>query len=193
MSKILENIERTFKPSESELIMIRDSFSKLLLKKGQLFLEEGQPCKRMGILEKGSMRLFYDSVSKEVCNDFYFENSVVGSIASFLSGQPSMVNIAAIQECELLVITKEKILELMPVCPPFARFIRFILQEQFIRAERRDAELLKLAPEERFLHLLEMHPKIFGRIPLYFIASYLNITPETLSRYRKKFTTDSAS
>jgi hypothetical protein len=71
--------------------------------------------------------------------------------------------------------------------PSIARLFEFILQEHLIRAEKREASLLKFSPEDRFKYLLEDHPKIFKRVPLHYVAGYLNITPETLSRYRSKF------
>lgn len=187
MYRILENIQRTFRPTDQELNQIADAFKMLQIKRSGYFLEEGQVSTKMGFLERGSMRLFYDSTIKEVCNDFFFENSIVGSLASFLTGAPSIVNIAALEDCEILTIGKEDVFQLMKVCKPFSNLVNFVVQEQFVRAEKREAELLKFQPEERYLHLLEIHPKIFNRIPLYYIASYLNITPETLSRYRKKF------
>lgn len=186
MKRVILNIQQVFNPSKEELEAFRKSLKVVYLNKYDFFLREGEVCKSMAFLERGSMRLFYDAEDREVCNDFYFENSVVGSFASFLSETPSIVNIAAVEDCELLVVSREKTMDLIRQYPSLKRLANVVVEEHLIRSERREAELLKYPPEERFRLLLEVHPKIFSRIPLYFVASYLNITPETLSRYRKK-------
>jgi CRP-like cAMP-binding protein len=81
----------------------------------------------------------------------------------------------------------DDVIRLTEIFPALQRLYQIILQEQLIRAERREAALLRNSPEERFRNLLEEHPKIFKRIPLRYVAGYLGITPETLSRYRAKF------
>jgi len=189
MKRIFFNIQKTFNTSNEEQQAIIDAAHIKHLAKNELFLREGDVCKSIGLIEKGSMRLYYDSNEKEACNDFFFENSVVGSFASFLSGMPSIVSIAAIEASELILFEKNDLFELIQKYPVMKQLADFILQEQFIRAERREEALLKFSPENRFKSLLEEHPKIFKRIPLHYVASYLNITPETLSRYRSRFLT----
>jgi len=186
MKRVIRNIQKIFHPSEEELDAVVQSLKVVHLNKNDFFLREGEVCRSMAFLEQGSMRLFYDAEDREVCNDFYFENSIVGSFASFLSETPSIVNIAAIEDCELLVFSRESAMDLIRQYPSLKRLANVVIEEHLIRAERREAELLKYPPEDRYRLLLEIHPKIFSRIPLYFVASYLNITPETLSRYRKK-------
>jgi CRP/FNR family transcriptional regulator, anaerobic regulatory protein len=186
MKRVIRNIQKIFNPSEEELDAFRKSLKVVHLNKNDFFLREGEVCQSMAFLEQGSMRLFYDAEDREVCNDFYFENSIVGSFASFLSETPSIVNIAAIEDCELLVFSRESTMDLIHQYPSLKRLANVVIEEHLIRTERREAELLKYPPEDRYRLLLEIHPKIFSRIPLYFVASYLNITPETLSRYRKK-------
>lgn len=187
MRKILFNIQRVFRASEEELQALESVMQVVQLDKNEFLLKEGEVCRSIGFLESGSMRLFYESSDKEVCNDFFFENSLIGSVASFLSETPSIVNIAAIEPCELLLWNQADAMELVAKYPALKKLAEVIVQEQFIRAERREADLLRNSPEERFKKLLEVHPKIFKRIPLRYVASYLAITPETLSRYRTRF------
>jgi CRP-like cAMP-binding protein len=187
MKQVLFNIQRVFHTSEEELKAIERVMQVTVLEKNQFLLKENEVCDKVGFIEHGSMRLFYESPDKEVCNDFFFENSLVGSVASFLTQTPSIVNIAAIEKCELLLFYIADVMELIQRFPSLKILANIILQEQLIRAERREASLLRDTPEERFKNLLEEHPKIFKRIPLRYVASYLGITPETLSRYRAKF------
>lgn len=187
MKHVLFNIQRVFHTSEEEMNAIENAMQVTFLEKNQFLLKENEVCRRIGFIERGSMRLFYETPDKEVCNDFFFENSLVGSIASFLTQTPSLVNIAAVEKCELLLFDYFDVLELTRKFPALNTLARVILQEQLIRTEKREASLLKDPPEQRFNKLLEEHPKIFKRIPLRYVAGYLGITPETLSRYRAKF------
>ncbi|WP_167619651.1 Crp/Fnr family transcriptional regulator [Maribellus sediminis] len=187
MKKIFYNIQKTFPLGDEAFEKLRSSATAIHLKKNDFFLREGETCSSMGFLEKGSMRLFYSSPDKEACNDFFFENSVIGSLASFMAQTPSIVNIVAIEECEVISFRHSDVFDLIHHYPSIRKLTDFILSEHLIRAEKREEVLLKLSPENRFKKLLEEHPKIFKRIPLHFVASYLNITPETLSRYRSRF------
>lgn len=187
MKRIFFNIQRTFNTTAEEQEAIQNAVQIKHFEKNELFLREGEICTSIGFLEKGSMRLYYDSPEKEACNDFFFENSVIGSFASFLTEMPSIVSIAAIEDCEVILFEKKDLFELIQKFPSLKRLADFILQEHFIRAEKREEALLKYSHEKRFRNLLEEHPKIFKRVPLHYVASYLNITPETLSRYRTRF------
>jgi CRP-like cAMP-binding protein len=187
MKRIFFNIQKAFNTTDEEQKAIKNTAKIKYLAKNELFLREGEVCKSLGFIEKGSMRLYYDSPEKEACNDFFFENSVVGSFASFLTEMPSIVSIAAIEDCEIILFEKTDLFLLIQKYPSLKRMADFILQEHFIRTEKREEALLKFSPEKRFKNLLEEHPKIFKRVPLHYVASYLNITPETLSRYRTRF------
>lgn len=187
MKQLLFNIQRVFHTSDEEIKAIESVMKITFLEKNQFLLKENEVCSSIGFIERGSMRLFYESPEKEVCNDFFFENSLVGSVASFLTQTPSIVNIAAIEKCELLLFEYADVMELTRKFPALKTLAGIVLQEQLIRAEKREASLLRDTPEIRFKNLLQEHPKIFKRIPLRYVASYLGIAPETLSRYRAKF------
>jgi len=187
MKRVFFNIHKVFNTSDEEQEILQNTAQVKHYEKNDFFLYEGEVCDSIGFIEKGSMRLYYESPDKEACNDFFFENSVIGSFSSFLTEHPSIVNIVAIEDCEVILFQKKQILELIQKYPSLKNLTDFILQEQFIRSEKREEALLKYSPEFRFKKLLEEHPKIFKRVPLHYVASYLNITPETLSRYRTKF------
>ncbi len=158
-----------------------------LLAKNELFLKEGEVCTTIGFIEQGSARLFYIVDEREISKDFLFENAIIGSFASFFSQLPSSLNVAALEETHILEMDYRQVMYLYDHYPAWQKLGRIIAQDQFIRSERREASLLKDSPELRYLSLIEEHPKVFKRVPLHYIASYLGITPETLSRYRQKF------
>ncbi len=187
MKQVLFNIQRTFNLTEHELEALNNAMEIVTLDKNEAFLKEDEICNRVALIEKGCMRLFYGPSEKEKCNDFFFENSVVVSLASFLTGLPSAVAITAVETTQLLTFNRNIVFDLIKIYPNVRRFAELIVQEQLIRTENREASLLKDSPVERFKNLLEEHPKIFKRVPLHYVASYLNISPETLSRYRTNF------
>lgn len=187
MNQVLFNIQRAFGATRHEINALEKVIQEVSLEKNDFLLKEGEVCKTIALIESGSMRLFYNSHGKESCNDFFFENSVVLSFASFLSQLPSRVNIAAIEPCKLLIIQYADIFNLIRKYTHLKHFAELVLNEHLVKTEKREASLLSDAPIDRFKKLMEEHPKIFKRIPLHYVASYLSISPETLSRYRTKF------
>lgn len=187
LEKFLHNLEVLLRPAEEEKKALKSILKPKEILKNEYFLKEGEICKSIAFIEKGSMRVFYQVEDREVCKDFLFENSVIGSFASFFSQTPSALNIAAMENTLILEMHHDDVMALYDNFPSWQKLGRLIAQEHFIRTEKREASLLKDPPEVRYQNLIEEHPKVFKRIPLKFIASYLGITPETLSRYRTRF------
>lgn len=184
--RVLFNIERLINPSPDE----KDAFVNIVksstLQKNEFFLKEGEVCRSIAFIEKGSLRYYYQVEDKEISKDFAFENDVVGSFASFITQEPSLFYIEALEETTIVELMYGDVLSLYSRYPIWRNLGRLLVQDQYIRLEKREASLLKDPPEKRFSSLVEVHPKIFKRIPLQYIASYLGITRETLSRYRNK-------
>ena len=104
---------------------------------------------------------------------------------SFIKGQPSLYHIDALEDCELLLIEKDQWEKLFEKVPKFERFFRMLLQNAFISMQRRIAENMSLSAEERYTNFLQRYPQFEQRLPQRQIASFLGITPESLSRIRK--------
>ncbi|WP_339727637.1 Crp/Fnr family transcriptional regulator [Maribacter stanieri] len=151
------------------------------------FLKQGQICKEMAFIENGELRMFYiTEEGKEINVEFFFENNFVASYQSFLHQSKSKYYIQAISDCELITISNKSLQNAYSNSPYWQRFGRIIAEKVFILAEQRSEGFLFYDAQERYLNLLKNRPVVFEKIPLYHIASYLGIEPESLSRLRKK-------
>jgi CRP-like cAMP-binding protein len=156
------------------------------LKKKEHYLREGEICNKVGFINKGCVRMYFLVDGEEICKDLQFENAFTGSLASLMLRKPAFFNIAAIEDTVLLEIQYTDLMELYERYPCWQKFGRLAAEALFIRKELREASFLKDSPEERYAKLLTEQPMVIQRVPLHYIASYLGMKPETLSRIRKK-------
>lgn len=184
MHRVLFNIERIVRPTSEEKTAFEQIIHHRVIAKNELYVREGDVCKTIGFIEKGCGRLFYEIDGWEVSKEFLFENSLLGSFVGFFTQKPSNVNVATLEETQLLEMNYDDVMQLCRTYPVWQRFATLLLQDQLMRVERREASLLKEAPEDRYRRLLEEHPKVLNRIPAEFVASYLGITPDSLIRYQ---------
>jgi len=151
------------------------------------FLKEGQICDQMAFVGKGELRMFYiTKEGKEINVEFFFENDFVASYQSFIRQAKSKYYIQALSDCELVTISHSALQNAYANSPYWQKFGRIIAEKVFSLAEQRTEGFLFCNAEERYLNLLQNRPIFLEKIPLYHIASYLGIEPESLSRLRKK-------
>jgi CRP-like cAMP-binding protein len=117
------------------------------------------------------------------------ENEYLAQYDSFLTRTPSAGNIDALEDCELINLSYDDIQKLYESFPVFERFGRKVAEMLFIMISSQTNRLLTLSPEERYQQLQEEQSYILQRVPQYMIASYIGITPEHLSRLRKRLVT----
>ncbi len=173
--------------NEDELELLRPHLSTLRLKKGDLFAAEGKVATSVGLVLSGSLRHFYTRDGLERTTYFYFENHLVGAYISCITGQASRLSIEALTDCELAVFPYAALKDLFARSHAWERFGRKLAEYLAIGLEERMVTLLLLSPEERYRELLNGgKDKIIQRIPQYYIASYLGITPVSLSRIRNR-------
>lgn len=170
-----------------------DYFTSLLrtksLKKREMLLRNGEDCRDIYFINRGCLRYYYMVNGGEKTAQFFFEDSWYTDYESFLSGDPSENFVDAIEDTELLCLNRESLQKLYVLNPKFERFGRIAAEKAYLGIKYRTKKLTILTAEERYLELIRERPTIFNRIPQYYIASYLNIQPESLSRIRKKLAT----
>lgn len=154
--------------------------------KGSFFLSEGNISHEIGYINKGSFRIYYLLNEKEVNTNFFFEKEFVVDYKSFLLQRPSKYYIQALEDTELATFPRVELLNAYDTSHSWERFGRIIAEKLYVDATERGEEFLFLTGEQRYKNLLKDRPKIFERVPLYHIASYLGIERESLSRLRRK-------
>jgi CRP-like cAMP-binding protein len=152
--------------------------------KNDWLLREGQVCRHLYFLEKGALRGYYNLDGKEITHWFAFENDFVTSFHSFTTGQASVENIQLLENCTAWAISKEQLSNLFNEHPEIERLVRIAYEKYYIRLEERFVNAQFRTAKERYESLLEQSPHILERVALGFIASYLGISQETLSRIR---------
>ncbi|MCK6616898.1 MAG: Crp/Fnr family transcriptional regulator [Cyclobacteriaceae bacterium] len=158
------------------------------LKKGEYLLRAGQVCNHVSFINKGVFRVFNIVNDNEYTAYFAFENDYVTDYKSFLTRKPSFDNIVALEDAELIQLDYDSMQRLYETFPVWQKYGRLISEYVFIETAERTQSLLLKSPEERYLQMLKEHPQIPERIPLKYIASYIGVTPEALSRIRKRIT-----
>lgn len=151
-----------------------------------ILLKEGEIPRKVFFVKKGCLRASLNSRGKEITFQFFFENDVVASIESFRANRPSPFSIHSIEPSTLLVLQKEGFDILMRELPEFKDILFEIAIRRFSQYSRLFLSYLRNPPRQRYLELLNEEPHIIKRIPQHYIASYLGITPVSLSRIRKR-------
>ncbi|MDM8305842.1 Crp/Fnr family transcriptional regulator [Phocaeicola salanitronis] len=153
-------------------------------KKGEMILNEGEVCKCMRYVEKGMLRQYYFKHEKDMTEHISYEKGVVICLESYFRQEPTRLMIEALEPSVIWEIDKEQIDKLAVEHSVIGVLYRKILEDSLIESQIK-ADTLRFEPaHERYNKLLQIHPEILKRAPLVYIASLLQMTPETLSRVR---------
>lgn len=173
--------------SEEEWLLMEPYLTLRTISKGDFLIKEGSQGRELGFIISGQMRHYYTKNGDERTTYFYFENHFTGPYLSCISGKPSALSIQALADTNLIVFPYSALVHLFQTSHRWERFGRLLAEYLATGLEERMAGLLMQNPEERYLELLQGNKrKIIERIPQHFIANYLGITPESLSRIRKR-------
>ena len=173
---------------DSELAIVIPFFEHKKIGKKTILLHPGEISNEVYYIIKGCVRLFCEKDGAELSTYFFTENMFAGSYDSFIARRPSKVAIETLEECEVLVLTHQSQEKLYNVFPKMNEFIRKSIEARFVLLHDLFISYLLNSPEERYLQLLKERPELLKRIPQHQIASFLGITPVSLSRIRNRIT-----
>ena len=185
MASPLENFLNSYVSfNENELDDITEKFRLKKLKKNEMILAEGDVCKNLIFVKEGCLRLYYLANELEITVWFAFNNSSSIDILSFISGQPSKYYMQAIEESEILYLSKSQLVKFYATYPKMQEMMRKFWEDAILTLIERFTALQKDSAEQRYLHLLTKPPYL-QKIPQKYLASFIGVTPTSLSRIRK--------
>jgi len=176
--------------TEEEENFVKNYLSPKKLRKRQYLLQEGDVCKSIAFVEKGSMRSYLvDPDGQEHITAFALEGWTIGDLSSFHSEQPTTQSIDALEDCELVLISKSAHDELLRTMPKYETYIRLLITDAYVALQKRTLNMISMSLDDRYKAFIDIYPSITQRVPQHMIASYMGLSPETLSRIRNRINT----
>ncbi|SNC65386.1 cAMP-binding domain of CRP or a regulatory subunit of cAMP-dependent protein kinases [Hymenobacter gelipurpurascens] len=157
------------------------------LNKREHLLQTGEPCTHLAFVTQGCLRSYsLNTQGQEHTLQFAPEDWWVSDMYSLLTQQPSTMNIDALEDSQVLLLAQADMETIYAHFPVFERYFRLLMQSRFVALQERVNASLSQTASEKYQHFLRKYPGIAQRVPQHFIASYLGITPESLSRVRRQ-------
>lgn len=154
----------------------------ITLNRGEFLIRQGEIEKDIYFIHSGVIHAFYVSDHEEHTIRFGYKDSLMTSIPSFYNGEPSQLYIQAIRKTEVTAYSRESFFEELKHSDELMTFYLKSLENLSAQQMERELDLLTSSPYERIQRVLKRSPQVFQEIPSKYIASYLRMTPETLSR-----------
>jgi len=184
---LLSKTLATFNQAEIHAILAHTQVE--TFQKGQVVVTQGKHCHQCYLVVKGCLRQYQLVDGEEKTTGFFVEGEPAVMYSSYLNGQPSDYSLSCVEDCVLLSGTREQEKEMHQKHPTLAHLTFSLMLQDYQKAENYIALLNGYKPEDRYRMLLETQPKLVNRVPLHLLASFLGVTPESLSRIRKRIQT----
>jgi CRP-like cAMP-binding protein len=189
INSLLHSIQNLITLSQTERDIVTSLFKEKTYKKGDFFLSEGQICRQVGFVAKGLMRYYINHDGEEKTYAFSQENNYVCNYESFLPQNPSSKIIQALEDCDVLVISYDDLQIFYASVREGERFGRIAIEAVFIQMLQDVTSFYIETPELRYERFIKNHADLQQRISQYHIASYVGVKPQSLSRIRKRIST----
>lgn len=186
MTELEKYIQTNFGVGTDDLTKISAFFKPVTLNKGDFYLKAGKYSDRLGFVQSGIIREFIAVGDKDVTKWISTKGYFAVDIHSFYFRQPARWNIQALTDCELYVIDIADYQKIGQLIPRWTELEKLFIAKCFAVLENRVLQHISLSAEERYTQFFNFNKELFNQVPLQFIASMLGMTPETLSRLRKK-------
>jgi CRP-like cAMP-binding protein len=190
INSLLDTIKSIIPLSATENDIVVSLFKEKTYMKGELFLAEGQICKQVGFVTKGLLRYYINHDGEDKTYDFAQENNFVCNYESFIPRKPSTKNIQALENCQILQISYDDLQLFYQSINHAERFGRIVIEQVFIQTLKDLSSFYTDTPELRYENILRKHPDLLQRMSQYHIASYVGVKPQSLSRIRKRISTE---
>lgn len=185
-SFVINTIEYLARISEEDKAIYKEYFQEKHYKKGEFFLQEGQVCKHMGLIESGLMRSYINQDGREKTFAFVSAKGFLCNYESFISQSPSSRAVQALEDTIVHVASFEDFEYIYKHTQSGERIGRLVLGMVFIKLERELTSFYTDTPEQRYQKFIEEYPTLQQRISQYHIASFVGVKPPSLSRIRKR-------
>ncbi|MBL1407351.1 Crp/Fnr family transcriptional regulator [Sphingobacterium faecale] len=173
--------------TDEELNTILSYFRLIKLKKDEVLLSHGEASQRTFFVNKGCVRIFFiNNEGQESTRYFAFENQFATALVSFITSDPSEELIQAVESSEVFYITHKNFFYLLETIPQWGKFYRIYLEMAYVNNTNRLMSFLTQDATERYRLLLAENPTVVRRLSNKMVASYLNMSQETLSRLKSK-------
>lgn len=185
----VEEGKENIKMSSDELLVLEQfnkNINRLFIPSKTILLYEGKIADTFYLIRKGSLRLFFYNEGKDITFQFFFEGDFVASFESLHKHRPSLFSLESIEPTELVAIKREDFYNLLEQIPLLRKVYEEKLIERFYVYQQLFLSRIKNTPAQRYEELLKGYPYIIQRVPQHYIASYLGITPVSLSRIRNR-------
>lgn len=190
MELLFKNIQRHVILSEADKALLAKTFHAKKVKRRHYLLEAGEVCRHVYFVVEGCLRAYYtDEKGEEHVISFSIEDWWTGDIASFNSGEPSIFSIDALEDSEVLYTDKTGMDMLFEKVPQLEKYFRIIYQNALAAQFQRITNTNSFTAEARYVAFQKKYPQFDRRIPQKYLASYLGITPEFLSKLKKHLLT----
>lgn len=184
---IIENVTRCIRLTTEENQLFTDMLKIQHIPAKTKILQEGEVCQFEAYVQKGCLRTYYiNSNGFEVTVSFSVEDCWVSDIASFQYQQPSNLYIETLEDTQMYVLTPTSKEELLEKIPKFERVFRMLVQRSLSLVQNRLINTISMKATQRYLEFINLHPTIPQRVPQYYIASYLGVSPEFVSTIKKR-------
>ena len=186
ISPVVARISQIIRLSESEQTLVDAWFRPQTLRPGDYWLQEGQVCRQVAFIQEGLLRYTLNRDGDELTYSFGKENDFASSYESFLSQSAAVCSIQAIEPTLLQCISFDDLQQLYRDVREGERFGRLAIEQVFLQTIHQLTDLYTNTPEDRYLHFLRHFRSIEQRVPQYYVASYVGVKPQSLSRIRRR-------